>query len=251
MKEEKRNYLFKQANGKHLTLNEWINPKNGTSREENLTLLTEEESGHFIEFDKAQVVRRIYFYDITQHYDGCRINESYGYKPFREANPDLKDCYNGHNAYLKKKFKDWDIKFEEWSKKYHELPIHEQMDIDSWKDNPYGYPSRERIIDDYNVKKNGWAFCQTHIGWYYIVEVDLYDEKLVEYPTRITQEEIDNIQKLAPFTQKWTEFGTNDENGKRRWFDKADLPAKAYKNNTYQAKRYKQKASVLKAMEEK
>ena len=107
------------------------------------------------------------------------------------------------------------------------------------------------LPEDYNVKKNGWAFCQTHIGWYYIVEVDLYDEKLVEYPTRITQEEIDNIQKLAPFTQKWTEFGTNDENGKRIWFDKADLPAKAYKNNTYQAKRYKQKASVLKALEVK
>ena len=251
---ENRSYLYSNNNGKHLTLDEWISPSNSDSMKDRLTLLTEEENTWYtLAFDKAKVVKRVYFYDAQQGYGSFMMNESYGYDPFREANPDLNDCHGTHfgsSKYLNRKCDEMRKKEKEWEDKHKNLSSKEKYYVRR-KDNPYGLEAQGKMTHDYNIKKNGWAFCRTHIGCYYIIEVDLFDGKLLEYPTRITQEEIDNIQKLAPYTRKWTEFGVPTENGDRRYFDKSELPSRAYKSNTSEYKKYKAKTSILKAMEKK
>ena len=251
-----RNYLYQRPDGRHMTLNEWINPNNAPSKEDKLSLLSDKEShaNAWISFDKSDVRSRVYFYDVQQYYGSYNINESYGYKPFREANPDLNDCHGTHfgrSKYLKKKLDEMDIKCEEWKAKRDNLSNKDQWSVRE-EDNPYGFEARRKFVHDYNIKKNGWSFCKTHMGLFYLVEVDAFDDKLLSIPTCITQEEIDAIQKLAPYTNKWSEFGViQGDDLYTRWFDKSKLPARAYKNNSYKARAYKNKQSILKAMEVK
>ena len=146
--------------------------------------------------------------------------------------------------------KEMSKKEKQWREDYDKLSVQEQSKIDKWKDNPYSQEERCKKVHEYNDKKNGWAKCQTHMGSYIFVTVDMYDKKLLNPAFRIRQKDLDVAIKLAPYHRKWTEFSKGDGlRGEGNWFPKSKLPDRAYKLNTYEHKKYIEKNAILKKLE--
>ena len=251
---DERKYLWKDCFGEYQTLEDVINPPKWFNYKEGLTLLKEVECESYSDFKNADIRSRWYFYDGQQQYDCFILNEGYGYRPFRKANPDLLDIhgtYWGSSKYLKKMSNKMDKMESVWDKNYMELPPKEQRGIDRFKDNPYGLEAQRQAFYEYNMKKVGWVGCKTHYSKFLKIKVDLYDNKLCAEPLWISMEQMKELMELAPFTDGWSEFAIPSENGKQglKWIDKADLPSRAYKITKRKAKKLREKKAILKTLE--
>jgi hypothetical protein len=231
--EDKRPYLYKSGNDV-LNLDYYLKGMWANKDEtDNYTLISEKKRAFYGEFKEADIWEQWYFYQGAQHYNEGTLHEHYGYKPFREANPDLHDIVGSEGSKYDKYCKIDDTEFAKAHKEQYKL----YDDIDDRKEGDKGASCRKAfekyklMAKEYNMKTRGWTSCRTYFHYFYFIEVDKYDNSLLSYPFSINLETINMLLDKAPFLHKFSEFGllAGKNNDKINWVSKDMLPKKAYK----------------------
>ena len=241
---DKRNYLIKDYDGSYMSLKSvqkgiWMND----DETDRWTLLSEEKETYHGDFKQADIWKQWYFYQGAQYYNDFGIHEHYGYKPFREANPDLHDITGGYKDSFDEYHKIDDSKYRKAQKK--QLKLFKEYQ-DKWgKSKPdskerekyrklekEAYKKFEMMCHEYNMKTRGWISCNTYFHRFYCITVDKYDGSIAwDRPFSINGDTMKMLLDKAPFLHQWSQFGllAGKDGDKLNWVTKDMLPRKAYK----------------------
>ena len=229
-----KEHLLIDSQGNPVTLDEWAKQgwsTNDDMLKEQYTLISEEKNEWVM--DDLDIRHRWYFRKWAQHYNDYNIHEHYGYKPFREANPDLCDITGSRKSFDDDKKIDDSSFYKEYNKIYKQYQEHECKNNEEDKELSKHYRNTcRRMLHERNVKTRGWNSCRTYYHAFYHVTLDVKENCLAyEEPYSIDTKTMKMLLKEAPFIHLWSDFGI--KGGKDYndviWFTKDKLASKAYK----------------------
>ena len=229
---EGKTHLLVDHEGVPITLDEWA--KQGWTTNENMlkeqyTIISEEKER--MVFNKHLDIRtRWYFRKWAQHYNDYMIHEHYGYKPFREANPDLCDITGSEKSFDDDKKIDDSSFYKEYAKIYKQYKDNDSKDN---KLSKHYLDICKRMLNERNVKTRGWNACKTYYHAFYCITLDVKENCLAyDEPYSIDTKTMKMLLSKAPFTHLWSDFGirAGKDLEDMIWFSKDKLPKQAYKN---------------------